>query len=101
MADPSKEAEDTLKEVADNPGARAAATDSNPLISLEEARNAAAGEGPNASGGPATSTSEEHVPSTSEPFATDIPSANMPNPEKQERHPNQPDGSSKSPFRRQ
>lgn len=65
---------------AQSAGARAAKIDSDPLESLEEARRAAAGEGPNASGGPAPSDTEMHIPSTSDPHATDIPSANMPSP---------------------
>ncbi|NEQ34673.1 MAG: hypothetical protein F6K04_27565 [Leptolyngbya sp. SIO4C5] len=39
------------EEVAQNTGARTAATHSNPEILKEEARNAAAGESPNAAGG--------------------------------------------------
>jgi len=70
-----------LEEVANNAGARTTATNSNPDISLQEARNAADGEGSNASGGPAPSTSEQHVPSRSDPYATDMPTANNPNPE--------------------
>lgn len=67
-----------LEEVADNAGARAAATDSNPKISLQEGENAAAGEGPNASGSIAPSSAEWHVPSTSDPNPTDLPTANAP-----------------------
>lgn len=70
-----------LEDVADNAGARTAATNSNPEISLQEARNAAAGEGPNAAGGTSPSSSELHVRGTSDPEATDIPTANNPNPE--------------------
>ena len=69
-----------LEDVADNAGDRTAAINSNPKISLEEARNAAAGEGPTGSGGTAPSTAEEHIPSESDPDATDIPSANASNP---------------------
>ncbi len=67
-------------DVAQSAGAGAAAIDANPLESLEEARRAAAGEAPNASGGPAPSDTEMHIPSSSDPCATDIPSANMPSP---------------------
>lgn len=67
--------------VVQNPGARGAATRTNPEISQEEARNAAAGEGPNAAGGGVSSTAEEHVPSNSDPEASDLPSANRPNPD--------------------
>lgn len=69
-----------LEEVADNAGARTAATNHNPEISLQEGRNAAAGDGPNAYGSTAPSDAEMHIPSTSEPHATDIPSANAPDP---------------------
>jgi hypothetical protein len=67
--------------VAQNAGARTTATNNDPSISLKEGENAAAGEGPNASGGSAPSTVEEHIPSTSSPESTDIPTANVPNPE--------------------
>ena len=81
MADQTTDHTDPLPEdVNQNPGARTAAIDSNPEISLEEARNANAGEGPTGSGGQAASTTEAHIPSSSEPFATDIPSANAPEP---------------------
>lgn len=86
----------TLDDVANNAGARTAATNANPEISEEEARNANAGEGPNASGGPAPSTAEEHIPSTSDPYSTDLPSANMPNPDKAERR-SQPSSNPNSP----
>jgi hypothetical protein len=68
-------------EVAQNPGMRAAAIHSDPTISLEEARNAAAGEGPNASGSVASSSAEEYVPSESDPHPTNIPSTDHPLPE--------------------
>lgn len=74
----SDSTQEELKEVADNAGARTAATNSNPEISLEEAKNAAAGEGPNASGSTAPSSAEWHISSTSEPYATNIPTANAP-----------------------
>lgn len=74
------DAEALLEEVADNPGARAAAINAHPEIAQIEAQNAAAGEGPNASGSVGTSTVEDHVPSTSDPYATDLPTANTPDP---------------------
>ena len=81
MTDQTADHSEALPEdVNQNAGARVAAIDSDPKISLEEARNANAGEGPTGSGGQAPSTTEEHIPSTSEPFATDIPSANAPEP---------------------
>lgn len=64
-----------LEEVADNSAERTAETNRDPQISLEEARNAAAGEGPNATGSSASSTAEEHVPSNSDPDSSDLPSA--------------------------
>ncbi|MBW4459791.1 MAG: hypothetical protein KME47_06060 [Nodosilinea sp. WJT8-NPBG4] len=68
-----------LEEVADNPGARTAAIHQNPELMQQEARNAAAGEGPNASGGPGIpSEAEDYVPSSSDPEATDLPTANSP-----------------------
>jgi hypothetical protein len=78
------------EEVAQNPGARVAAIHANPQISQEEAENAAAGESPNASGmGP--STAEEHVPASSDPHATDLPTSNAPHPE--EANPQNPNAS--------
>lgn len=47
----------------------------------DDASRARAGESSNASGGPTPSTTEEHIPSTSEPYATDLPSANTPDPD--------------------
>ncbi|MBD2256196.1 hypothetical protein [Pseudanabaena sp. FACHB-2040] len=70
-----------LDEVADNPGARLAAMNANPALGNVEAANAVEGEGPNASGSVGASNAQEHVPSTSDPDATDIPSANAPEPE--------------------
>lgn len=69
-----------LEEVADNPGARAAAINANPLISQEEARNANEGKGPNAAGGIASSSAENFVPGTSDPESSNLPTANAPNP---------------------
>jgi hypothetical protein len=66
------------EEVAQNPGARKAATNTDPNISLEEARNAVAGESPNAAGGSVPSTAENHVPSESDPNATDLPTSGSP-----------------------
>ncbi|HEY9738326.1 MAG TPA: hypothetical protein V6D06_18665 [Trichocoleus sp.] len=69
-----------LEEVADNPGARAAAISAHPELSDLEAENAVAGEGPNASGSIGSSEAEDHVPSNSEPYASDLPTANTPDP---------------------
>jgi len=64
---------------ANNAGARTEEAKNSPEM-VEEARNAAAGEGPNFAGGPAPSTAEEHVPSTSDPEATDLPTQDNPDP---------------------
>lgn len=69
------------EEVADNPGMRAAAINSDPSISLEETRNAAAGEGPNAAGSVAPSSAEDYVPSRSDPHPSNIPSTDHPLPD--------------------
>lgn len=82
MADHTPHNDETMsEEVAENPGMRAAAINSDPTISLEEARNAAAGEGPSASGGPAPSSVEDYVPSRSDPHPTNIPSTDHPLPD--------------------
>ncbi len=68
-----------LEEVADNPGARTAAIHQNPELMQQEARNAAAGEGPNAAGGSGVSSeAEDYVPSSSDPEPTNLPTANSP-----------------------
>ncbi|MFQ4139796.1 hypothetical protein PGN35_026130 [Nodosilinea sp. PGN35] len=74
----AREADRPAEEVADNPGARTVALHQNPEISKEEARNASEGKGPNAAGGGFPSTVEDHVPSSSDPEATDLPTANSP-----------------------
>lgn len=82
MADNALDNNGTMsEEVADNPGMRAAAINSDPSISLEEARNAAAGEAPNASGSSASSSVEDYVPSRSDPHPTNIPSTDHPLPD--------------------
>ncbi|MBD2177430.1 hypothetical protein H6F42_10950 [Pseudanabaena sp. FACHB-1998] len=47
----------------------------------EQARNAREGKAPNASGGAASTDAELHVPSVSDPEATDLPTSNTPHPE--------------------
>ncbi len=47
----------------------------------EQARNAREGKAPNASGGAAPSETEFHIPSVSDPEATDIPTSGAPHPE--------------------
>jgi hypothetical protein len=68
-------AESTSTDLNQNPGARSADVNQHPERSLEEGRNAAAGEGTNAAGSVAPSSVEEHVPSNSDPSASDLPSA--------------------------
>lgn len=69
------------EEVAQNPGARTAAIHQDPEILQEEAGKANAGERPNAAGGASKPTeAENHVPSRSNPNATDLPTANTPDP---------------------
>ncbi|ACK72643.1 hypothetical protein PCC7424_4274 [Gloeothece citriformis PCC 7424] len=81
MAQENKHNQETMSEdVAQNPGARTAETNQNPAITEEEARNAAAGETPNASGSTTPSTAEDHVPSRSDPEATDLPTSYDPQP---------------------
>lgn len=82
MANSETSQETNLPEsVAQNSGARKAATKTNPEISQEEANNATAGESPNAAGDGTPSTAEDHVPSESSPEASDLPTANRPNPD--------------------
>jgi hypothetical protein len=58
-----------------NPGARQTATRTHPEISQTEARNANQGEGPNGAGGGTASTAEAHVPASSEPEPSDLPTS--------------------------
>jgi hypothetical protein len=86
MADPTlenaTENEETIPaEIADNPGMRAAALRMDPSISLEEGRNATAGEGPNAAGGPDGSVIEDYIPSNSDPNPTNLASTDHPVPD--------------------
>lgn len=82
MANPETRQNTNLPDsVAQNPGARKVATKNNPEIGQEEARNANAGESPNAAGGETPSTAEDHVPAESSPEASDLPTANRPNPD--------------------
>ena len=67
-------------EVAQNPGARMSKTKHNLEVSHEEAQNAVAGEAPNAAGEGVPSTVEDHIPSSDEPEATDLPSGDVPRP---------------------
>jgi hypothetical protein len=54
----------------------------------EQARNAREGKAPNASGGAASTDTEFHIPSVSEPVATDLPTSSTPHPES--AHPDDP-----------
>lgn len=97
MTDNKPHNDETMsEEVAENPGMRTAAIHSDPTISLEEARNAAAGENPNASGGPAPSSTEDYVPSRSDPHPTNIPSTDHPLPDDSENPDEETIGSSQS-----
>jgi hypothetical protein len=62
-------------ETEQNSAVRAVEANHDPQSSLEEGRNAAEGKTPNASGSSASSTAEEHIPSNSDPEATDLPTA--------------------------
>jgi len=73
-------AEETMPNT-NNAGARTEEANQNTSEMVEEAGNAAAGQSPNFSGGSAPSTVEEHVPSTSDPEATDLPTQDNPDPE--------------------
>jgi hypothetical protein len=63
------------EDIADNSGLRSAETDSDPGVSLEEARNANEGKADNAAGSVASSTAEEHVPSRSDSESSDLPTS--------------------------
>ncbi|GAB4369108.1 MAG: hypothetical protein Kow00121_08790 [Elainellaceae cyanobacterium] len=77
----STQSQEMSEDVAENPGMRTAAIRSNPKLSLEEARNAAAGGAPSGAGSTAPSDVEGHVPSTSDPEPTDVPSTDHPIPD--------------------
>lgn len=76
--DTSDQFETMPEEIAENPGMRAAAINSDPSIALEEARNASDGEAPNAAGSVAPSTAEDYVPSRSDPRPSNLPSTDHP-----------------------
>jgi len=70
------------EEVAQNPGARAAAVHPTPELAKEQAKNANEGESPNAAGGMTKpSTVEGWVRGYDEPEDSDLPTANTPNPD--------------------
>jgi hypothetical protein len=72
----NKNSENQLSQKGEqNPGVRLAEINSNPNISLEEARNANEGKAPNASGSAGASEAEEHVPGTSDPESSDLPTS--------------------------
>lgn len=77
----SPQDEQPSDEVTQNAGMKTAAINADPTISLEEARNAAAGEGTNASGGTAPSSAQDHIPSNSDPNPSDLPSTGRPLPD--------------------
>ena len=80
MAEDKNYQQTHLSEAADQtPGARTAAVHQDPEILNEQARNANAGERPNAAGGAGKPGDvEDHVPARSSPEATDLPTANAP-----------------------
>ncbi|MBD2460899.1 hypothetical protein H6G89_07560 [Oscillatoria sp. FACHB-1407] len=63
------------------PGEQALEATHNPGAMLERARDANEGKSSNSSGSVATSTAQEHVPSTSDPNASTLPSSNKPDEE--------------------
>ncbi len=77
----SRDDDISTDEVAQNLGVRMSKTKHNPEVSNEEAQNAAAGEAPNAASEGVSSTVEEHIPSSDEPEATDLPSGDVPRPD--------------------
>lgn len=82
MAENRSHNQDTMsKDTAENSGQRTAAIHADPSISLEEGRNASAGEGPNAAGGPASSDAEDYVASRSDPAPSNLPSTDHPVPD--------------------
>lgn len=93
--DETYNSETMSKEIAENPGMRAAAIRANPTISLEEARNAAEGKSPNAAGGPVESSAESRVPSTSDPNPSNLPSTDHPLPDDSENPDEEIAGSSR------
>jgi len=78
LDDPKSDAEQLLEETADNAGARTAALRMNPKMGLEEGRNAAEGEGPNAMGSGAPNPDEDRVASTSSPEGSLLPNPQTP-----------------------
>ena len=66
---------------SDSSAMRAVEAAHSPQTSLEKARNAAEGKDDNASGGTASSTAQEHIPSNSDPEASDLPSSGRPVPD--------------------
>jgi hypothetical protein len=79
--DKSRKQTGMSEEVAQNPGARTAAVHADQTIAKEEARNANAGESPNSAGMTRPSTVEDRIPGSDEPQATDMPTANAPDPD--------------------
>lgn len=80
--DKTRQQQGLTEEVAQNPGARAAAVHKNPELAKEQAKNANAGESPNAAGGMTKpSTAEDQVRGSDEPEASNLPTANTPEPD--------------------
>jgi hypothetical protein len=64
-----------------SPSMQAVVENADPDIVVGNARNAAEGKSPNASGGAAASTTEDYVGSTSDPNPTSLPSSDHPLPD--------------------
>lgn len=75
MAEETSKEQKQVSEDEQNPATRAVEANHDPQASLEKGRNAAEGKSPNAAAGSGASTAEEHVPGTSDPDASDLPSA--------------------------
>jgi hypothetical protein len=82
MADHNSSAQNDAPETMDdNARDRGAELRVTPGLSQEQARNANEGNGPNAAGGAdIPSTAEDYVPSRSNPHASNLPTANTPDP---------------------
>lgn len=75
MTEEQKQDQSDLDDESQNPAVRAVESNQNPQMTLEKGRNAAEGKSPNAAAGSSSSTAEDHIPSNSDPDASDLPSA--------------------------
>jgi hypothetical protein len=69
------------EETSENSGLKSVAVDSNPGEMLEQGRNAAEGKADNAAATATPSTVEDYIPSTSDPFPSNLPSSDHPVPD--------------------